>query len=136
MLDPLISAANGDECLRLLMIPDPAAALGCSAAGLAIRFIGAHAIREPTECAAFDATRYRRLKKRTGATETVVGGTRGRAVACSLGAVHGEWLEGVLFGCNRHVDRHEVRQGPIARTDLRNDSAAWLPERAVRGSCQ
>jgi hypothetical protein len=134
--DAPIPAANGDEYLRLLMIPDPAAALGCSAAGLAIRFIGAHAMREPAECAAFDATRYRRLRKRAVATETLVGGTPGRAVVCSLGALHGEWLDGVLFDCNRYVDRHEVRHGLIAPTDLRNDSAAWLPDRAARGSCQ
>jgi hypothetical protein len=134
--DAPIPAANGDEYLRLLMIPDPAAALGCLAAGLAIRFIGAHAMREPAECAAFDATRYRRLKNRAVATEAVVGGTPERAVVCSLGALHGKWLDGVQFDCNRYIDRQNVRQGLIARTDLRNDSAVRLPDRAARGSCQ
>jgi hypothetical protein len=65
-------AAIVDEYLRLLMIPDPAAAKRFVAPDLRIRFSGGRVMRAPAECAAFNATRYRWVKKRVERTETEV----------------------------------------------------------------
>ena len=52
-------AAVVDEYLRLLMIPDPQAARRFVAPDLRIRFTGGREMRDPAECAAFNALRYR-----------------------------------------------------------------------------
>ena len=83
-------AAVVDEYLRRLMIPDPVAASRLVASDLRIRFTGGRRMREPAECAAFNATRYRWVKKRVEATETVAGGTPERTVVYSLGSLYGE----------------------------------------------
>ena len=71
---PSTPAEVVDEYLRLLMIPDPDAARRFVAPGLQIRFTGGRAMSDPAQCAAFNATRYRWVKKRIEATETVAGG--------------------------------------------------------------
>jgi hypothetical protein len=67
-------AAIVDEYLRALMISVPRAAMRFVAPELRIRFTSGRAVRAPAECAAFKATRYRRVKKPVDATETVAGG--------------------------------------------------------------
>ncbi|MEZ5703061.1 MAG: nuclear transport factor 2 family protein [Burkholderiaceae bacterium] len=119
-----------DEYLRLLMIPDPAAARQFVAPGLRIRFTGARAMSDPAECAAFNASRYRWVKKRAERTETVVGGTEAETVVYSLGTLYGEWPDGAPFEGNRYVDRYVVSQGRITQMDVWNDSAEWLLVRA------
>jgi hypothetical protein len=123
---PLTPAAIVDEYLRLLMIPDPSSARRFVAAELQIRFTGGRAMRDPAECAAFNARRYRWVKKRIDATETVAGGTPERTVVYSLGTLYGEWPDGTPFEGNRYVDRYEVQQGLITQMDVWNDSAEWL----------
>ena len=115
-----------DEYLRLLMIPDPAAARRFVSAELQIRFTGGHAMRDPAECAAFNATRYRWVKKRVQRTETVAGGTPDATVVYSLGTLYGAWPDGSAFEGNRYVDRYVVRHGLITQMDVWNDSAEWL----------
>lgn len=119
-----------DEYLRLLMIPDPAAARQFAAPGLQIRFTGGRKMTEPAECAAFNAGRYRWVKKRIERTETVAGGTEACTVVYSLGTLYGEWPDGTPFEGNRYVDRYEVSQGLITQMDVWNDSAEWLLVRA------
>ena len=52
-------AAVVDEYLRLLMIPDPDVGAPLRARpDLRIRFTGGRAMRDPAECAAFNAARY------------------------------------------------------------------------------
>ena len=123
-------AAIVDEYLRLLMIPDPAAARRFVAPDLHIRFTGGRAMRDPSECAAFNAGRYRWVKKRIEATETVAGGTPEATVVYSLGTLYGEWPDGTPFEGNRYVDRYLVRNGLITQMDVWNDSAEWLLTRA------
>lgn len=89
-------------------------------------------MREPAECAAFNATRYRWVKKRVDATETVAGGTPESTVVYSLGTLHGEWPDGTPFEGNRYVDRYVLRQGLITQMDVWNDSAEWLLDRHVQ----
>jgi len=118
------------EYLRVLMIPDPQAAKRFVAPELAIRFTGGRAMRDPSECAAFNATRYRWVKKRVERTETVAGGSDDETVVYSVGTLHGEWPDGTPFEGNRYVDRYIVSHGRIVRMDVWNDSAEWLLVRA------
>jgi hypothetical protein len=119
-----------DEYLRLLMIPDPAAASAFIAPDLRIRFTGNRAMTHPSECSAFNAKRYAWVKKRIERTEVVAGGSDKETVVYSLGTLHGAWPDGTAFEGNRYVDRYVVRHGKITRMDVWNDSAEWLLVRA------
>jgi hypothetical protein len=126
---PRSAAEVVDEFLRLIMIPDPAAASRYTAPGLRIRFTGGRAMSEPAQCTAFNATRYKWVKKRIERTETVAGGGE-ETVVYSLGTLHGQWPDGTPFEGNRYVDRYVVRAGLITHMDVWNDSAEWLLVRA------
>ena len=124
-----------DEFLRLIMIPDPAAASRFTSPALQITFTGKRAMREPADCTAFNKSRYAWVKKRIERTETVglVTGTAvdsAEAVVYSIGTLYGEWPDGTPFEGNRYVDRFVVRDGLITKMDVWNDSAEWLMVRA------
>ena len=123
-----------DEYLRLLMIPDPDAARRFVAPDLQIRFTGGRAMSDPAQCAAFNATRYKWVKKRIETTETVAGGNARATVVYCLGTLHGEWPDGTVFDGNRFVDRYVVSDGLITRMDVWNDSAEWMLMRAGMAS--
>lgn len=136
---PTTAAEVVDEFLRLIMIPDPAAARAFVAPGLRIRFTGARAMSDPSECTAFNASRYKWVKKRIERTETVATSviTATGAIAdpeavvvYSLGTLYGEWPDGTPFEGNRYVDRYVVRGGRITEMEVWNDSAEWLLVRA------
>ena len=119
-----------DEVLRLVMIPDPASARRYVSPDLQIRFTGGRAMRDPAETSAFNATRYRWVKKRIERSDTVAGGTAEETIVYSLGTLHGEWPDGTPFEGNRYVDRYVVRHGLIVQMEVWNDSAEWLLVRA------
>ena len=119
-----------DEFLRIIMIPDPVEARRFVSPELAIRFTGGRAMRDPTECTAFNRARYSWVKKRIERTETVAGGSADETVVYSIGTLHGEWPDGTPFEGNRYVDRYVVSQGLITHMDVWNDSAEWLLVRA------
>lgn len=131
---PTTPAGVVDEFLRLIMIPDPVAARRLTAPGLRILFTGGRAMADPTECTAFNKSRYAWVKKRIERTETVARPTQAGAededVVYSLGTLHGAWPDGTPFEGNRYVDRYVVRQGLITQMDVWNDSAEWLLVRA------
>jgi hypothetical protein len=129
---PTTAAEVVDEFLRLIMIPDPVAARRYSSPALRIRFTGGRAMRDPTECTAFNAARYKWVKKRIERTETVAGpaGPDDEVVVYSLGTLYGEWPDGTPFEGNRYVDRYVVRHGLITQMEVWNDSAEWLLVRA------
>ncbi len=131
---PASAAAVVDEFLRLIMIPDPVAARRYTAPGLRIRFTGGRAMADPTECTAFNASRYKWVKKRIERTETVARAAHAGAdeddVVYSLGTLHGEWPDGTPFEGNRYVDRYVLRHGLITQMEVWNDSAEWLLVRA------
>lgn len=129
-LAPRTPAETVDEYLRLLMIPDAAAASAFIAPDLRIRFTGNRAMKHPSECSAFNASRYAWVKKRVERTETVAGGTDAETVVYSVGTLYGAWPDGTSFEGNRYVDRYVVREGRIAQMDVWNDSAEWLLVRA------
>ena len=119
-----------NEFLRLVMMPDPASARRYVSPDLQIRFTGGRAMRDPAETAAFNASRYRWVKKRIERSDTVAGGTTEETIVYSLGTLHGEWPDGTPFEGNRYVDRYVVRHGLIVQMEVWNDSAEWLLVRA------
>ena len=136
---PSTPAEVVDEFLRLIMIPDPAAARRHTAPDLRIRFTGNREMRDPAECTAFNQSRYRWVKKRIERTETVSAVTHhlpGAAddaeetVVYSVGTLYGEWPDGTPFEGNRYIDRYVVRNGLIVDMQVWNDSAEWLLVRA------
>lgn len=122
----LDAAALVDEYLRILMIPDPAGVQRFISPQLRIRFTGGREMRNPAECAAFNASRYRWVRKRIESTEVVAGGTPEHTVVYSVGTLYGEWPDGTAFEGNRYVDRYVVSNGLIEQMDVWNDSAERL----------
>lgn len=119
-----------EEYLRLLMIPDPEAARRYVGRELEIRFTGNRLMRDPAECAAFNAGRYKWVKKKFGPTHVAEGGSDDETVVYQTGTLYGEWPDGTSFEGNRYVDRYVVRRGKIVRMEVWNDSAEWLLVRA------
>ena len=119
-----------DEYLRVLMIPDPDAARQFCAPGLEIRFTGDRRMHDPAECAAFNRSRYKWVKKKFGPTHVVAGGSDEETVVYQTGTLYGEWPDGTPFEGNRYVDRYVVKRGKIVKMEVWNDSAEWLLVRA------
>lgn len=128
--EPATPAEIVDEYLRLSMIPDPDAARTYTAPDLEIRFTGGRLMRDPAECAAFNAKRYAWVKKRVERTETVIGDNPEGIIVYSVGTLYGAWPDGAPFEGNRYIDRYLVRDGKIVRMEVWNDSAEWLLSRA------
>jgi hypothetical protein len=130
----LSAAKIVDEFLRLVMIPDPVAASRYTAPDLKIVFTGKRAMSAPIQCAQFNASRYKWVKKRIERTEVMVASheesARGETVVYSIGTLYGEWPDGVPFEGNRYVDRYVLKSGLITQMDVWNDSAEWLLVRA------
>lgn len=131
---PATAASIVNEFLRLIMLPDPVAASKYTSADLRILFTGGRAMRQPTECTQFNASRYQWVKKRIERTETVAAdelvSTPRETVVYSLGTLYGQWPDGTAFEGNRYVDRYVVKDGLITHMDVWNDSAEWLLVRA------
>jgi hypothetical protein len=119
-----------EEFLRIIMIPDPARARAFTSPDLRIRFTGGRLMRDPSETSAFNAGRYKWVKKRFERTDLVTGATDAEAIVYNIGTLYGEWLDGTAFEGNRYVDRYVLTQGKIVQMDVWNDSAEWLLARA------
>ena len=119
-----------EEFLRIIMIPDPAGARAFTSPELRIRFTGGRPMRDPSETSAFNAARYRWVKKRFERTDLVTGATDEQATVYNIGTLYGEWLDGTPFEGNRYVDLYVVRHGKIVQMDVWNDSAEWMLVRA------
>ena len=135
VLNKLTRAADVvNEFLRLIMLPDPVAASQFAAPKMQIVFTGKREMSAPAECAQFNASRYRWVKKHIERTEVVSpvdgSGDPEEVVVYSLGTLYGEWPDGTPFDGNRYVDRYVVRNGLITQMDVWNDSAEWLLVRA------
>ncbi|MDB5901846.1 MAG: hypothetical protein JWM26_724 [Betaproteobacteria bacterium] len=87
-------------------------------------------LSDPSECAAFNRSRYAWVKKRFESTEVVAGGSAAHAIVYNCGTLYGAWLDGTPFEGNRYVDRYVVRDRLIVQMDVWNDSAEWLLARA------
>lgn len=113
--------------LTLSMVPDPEAAAQYVAPNVRIHFTGRQ-FTHPREMSAFNAKRYRWVKKRIERYDTVTTDTG--HVVYSTGTLYGEWPDGSPFEDNRYVDRFEVLDGVIVRIDVLNESAERLLIRA------
>lgn len=107
--------------LEASMVPDPETAARYVADGVRITFTGAREFGHPREVTAFNAGRYRWVKKRMERVD--VAPHPDRTVVYSLGTLYGEWPDGTAFEGNRYVDRFEVVDGRIVRMEVWNDSA-------------
>ena len=123
-----------EEFLRIIMIPDPVGARAFVSPQLRIRFTGAREMRDPSECSAFNASRYKWVKKRFERTDEVSGASDDEAIVYNIGTLYGEWPDGTPFEGNRYVDRYVVRRGKITQMDVWNDSAERMLLRA--GLCE
>lgn len=106
------------------MVPDPVAAALFIADHLRITFTGGRKYSHPRETAAFNAKRYKWVKKRMERIDAVA--RDGETIVYSLGTLYGEWPDGTPFDGNRYIDRFVVRGGRIVQIDVWNDSAERL----------
>jgi hypothetical protein len=127
---PPEAAAAADIVERFLvasMVPDPATAALYISDALKITFTGGRRYSHPRETAAFNATRYKWVKKKMERTDVVIG--TGETIVYNLGTLYGEWPDGTTFESNRYVDRFVVRDNKIVQMDVWNDSAERLLSR-------
>jgi len=103
------------------MRPDPVAAARYIAPDLKITFTGGRQFSHPSESTAFNAKRYKWVKKSIERSDVVPGA--GETIVYNLGTLYGEWPDGTPFEGNRYVDRFVVRAGKIVQMDVWNDSA-------------
>jgi hypothetical protein len=120
----LSAAEIVERFLAASMVPDPETAARYIAEPLAITFTGGRKFTHPRESAAFNARRYKWVKKRFERTDVVPGAEE--TVVYNLGTLYGEWPDGTPFEGNRYVDRFVVRGGKIVQMDVWNDSAERL----------
>lgn len=116
--------------LEASMVPDPVRARSFMAPDVKITFTGGRKFSDPAGTTAFNASRYRWVKKRFERTDVVAGGTADETIVYNTGTLYGEWPDGEPFSGNRYVDRFVVRQGKIVQMDVWNDSAERLLVRA------
>ena len=127
-------AANTDEAARAAevverfliasMVPDPQTAARYISEGLKITFTGGRKFAHPRESTAFNAKRYKWVKKKMDRFDVVPGVDE--TIVYNLGTLYGEWPDGTPFDGNRYVDRFVVRDGKIVQMDVWNDSAERL----------
>ena len=118
------AASVVERFLVASMVPDPQTAARYISPELAITFTGGRKYRHPRETAAFNAKRYKWVKKQMERTDVVPG--RGETIVYNTGTLYGEWPDGAPFEGNRYVDRFVVRDGKIVQMDVWNDSAERL----------
>ena len=118
------AAAVVEAFLQASMVPDPQTAARYISDDLRITFTGGRKYRHPRETAAFNAKRYKWVKKKMERTDVVSG--EHETIVYNLGTLYGEWPDGTPFEGNRYVDRFVVREGKIVQMDVWNDSAERL----------
>lgn len=103
------------------MVPDPETAGTYMADDVEITFTGGRKFTHPRDATAFNAMRYKWVKKKMERTDVAPGA--GETVVYNTGTLYGEWHDGTPFEGNRYVDRFVVRGGKIVKMDVWNDSA-------------
>lgn len=126
--DTAAAAEVVERFLEASMVPDPVTAAQYISPELKITFTGARKYTHPRETAAFNAKRYKWVKKKMERTDVVPG--TAETIVYNLGTLYGEWPDGTPFEGNRYVDRFVVRGGKIVQMDVWNDSAERLLTRA------
>lgn len=116
--------------LERSMVPDPEGAAAYVSDALQITFTGGRQFSLPAETSAFNAKRYSWVKKRLGATHAAMDDRSGDVHVYNSGHLYGAWPDGTPFDGNRYIDTFLVRDGLIVETNVWNDSAEWLLDRA------
>lgn len=116
-----------DAFLEASMRPDPELAATFMAPGVRIVFTGGRVFSHPREATAFNAGRYRWVKKRIERNDVAPGEVE--TIVYNLGTLHGEWPDGTPFEGNRYVDRFVVRDGLIITQEVWNDRAEHMLDR-------
>jgi ketosteroid isomerase-like protein len=112
--------------LELSMIPDPEAAARYVSDDFVLVFTGGRRFSGPADAAAFNALRYKWVKKRFLRTDAALDPATGDVHVYNTGYLYGEWPDGEPFETNRYMDSFTVRDGRIVRTDVWNDSAETI----------
>jgi hypothetical protein len=115
------AAALVERFLVASMVPDPETAGTYMSADVAITFTGGRKFKHPRDATAFNAMRYKWVKKQMERTDVAPGD--GETIVYNTGTLYGEWHDGTKFEGNRYVDRFVVRDGKIVKMDVWNDSA-------------
>lgn len=129
--DPLEAAkAVVERYLELSMVPDPEGAAKFTAPDFRMIFTGGRVLGGPSDSAAFNAKRYKWVKKRFLRTDAAHYPETGEVRVFNTGYLYGEWPDGTPFETNRYIDIFTVRGGLITETQVWNDSAEILLDRA------
>lgn len=115
--------------LDLSMVPDPEGAARHVAPGYRLIFTGGRKFSSPADSAAFNAKRYKWVKKRFLRTDAAYDETTGEVRVFNTGYLYGEWPDGTPFETNRYIDIFTVRDGLIVESQVWNDSAELLLDR-------
>jgi hypothetical protein len=115
-----------DRFLKLLMTPDVVGARSFVTKDLKIVFTGGIVMKDPSECADFNAKRYAWVKKKFDRYEVVEGASEEQTVIYSLGTLYGAWLDNHPFEANRYIDRYLIEHGKIKEMHVWNDSAEHI----------
>ena len=110
--------------LEASMKPDPVAAAAFMSANVHITFTGKRVMADTKAITAFNASRYKWVKKSLGQFDWME--RKDHTVVYSNGFLYGEWADGRSFSNNRFLDRFEVKGDKIVRMDVWNDSAEWI----------
>ncbi|MFK7754617.1 MAG: nuclear transport factor 2 family protein [Sedimentitalea sp.] len=129
--DPVAAAKVVVESyLERSMVPDPEGAATYVADGLTITFTGGRQFSAPADCTAFNAKRYSWVKKKFLRTDAALDPESGDVHVYNTGYLFGEWKDGSSFETNRYIDIFVVRNGKIISTQVWNDSAEILLDKA------
>lgn len=131
-MSDLVSMAKQvvEAYLEKSMIPDPEGASIYTSENLEITFTGGRVFTSPAQTTAFNAKRYDWVKKKFLRTDAVLDPDTGDVHVYNTGHLYGAWLDGTLFEGNRYIDIFTVREGLIVSTQIWNDSAEILLNRA------
>ncbi len=129
--DPIAAAkAIVEAYLERSMVPDPVGAAAYVAPDFKMVFTGGRRFDQPGESSAFNAKRYKWVKKRFLRTDAALDAESGEVHVYNTGYLYGEWPDGTPFETNRYMDKFVLRDGLIVSTDVWNDSAEILLHRA------
>lgn len=128
--DPIATAKQIVETyLDLSMVPDPKGAARHVAPGFRMVFTGGRRFTSPADSTAFNARRYKWVKKRFLRTDAALDPETEEVRVYNTGYLYGEWLDGTPFETNRYIDIFCVKDGLITETQVWNDSAEILLDR-------
>lgn len=129
--DPLAEArAVVEAYLERSMAPDPVGASAYLASGARIIFTGGRKFSAAADTTAFNARRYQWVRKRFLRRDAALDPLTGAIHVYNTGHLYCVWPDGTPFDGNRYIDIFTVVNGKITETQVWNDSAEILLDRA------